>query len=200
MLDIDHGTYPFVTSSNTGTAGIPAGAGFPPGHIDRAIGIAKAYCTRVGEGPFPSELDGELGDAIRAAGNEYGATTGRPRRCGWFDAVAVRYGLALNGADGWVMTNLDVLSGFEELSVATSYVFDGQEVAEYPAHLPVLDGCEVRFETRPGWEADITGLRRYEDLPANARHYVEWVEELVGTPIVMLSIGPEREQVISRGL
>ena len=112
----------------------------------------------------------------------------------------MRYGLALNGADGWVMTNLDVLSGFEELSVATSYVFDDQEVAEYPAHLPVLDGCEVRFETRPGWEADITGLRRYEDLPANARRYVEWVEELVGTPIVMLSIGPERDQVISRGL
>ncbi|MAF64180.1 MAG: adenylosuccinate synthase [Planctomycetes bacterium] len=200
MLDIDHGTYPFVTSSNTGTAGIPAGAGFPPGHIDRAIGIAKAYCTRVGEGPFPSELRGETGDAIRAAGNEYGATTGRPRRCGWFDAVAVRYGLSLNGADGWVMTNLDVLSGFEELSVATSYVMDGEQTREYPAHLPALDGCEVRLETRPGWQEDISGLRCYEDLPASARSYVEWVEELIGTPIVMLSIGPEREQVISRGL
>ncbi|MDP6761745.1 MAG: adenylosuccinate synthase [Planctomycetota bacterium] len=200
MLDIDHGTYPFVTSSNTGTAGIPAGAGFPPGHIDRAIGIAKAYCTRVGEGPFPSELAGEVGEAIRAAGNEYGATTGRPRRCGWFDAVAVRYGLALNGADGWVMTNLDVLSGFDELSVATAYVVGGELTSEYPAHPPALDGCEVRYETRPGWEGDISGLRRYEDLPENARAYVEWVEELVGTPIVMLSIGPDREQVISRGL
>ncbi|MDP6538502.1 MAG: adenylosuccinate synthase [Planctomycetota bacterium] len=200
MLDIDHGTYPFVTSSNTGTAGIPAGAGFPPGHIDRAIGIAKAYCTRVGEGPFPSELAGEVGEAIRAAGNEYGATTGRPRRCGWFDAVAVRYGLALNGADGWVMTNLDVLSGFDELSVATAYVVGGELTSEYPSHPPALDDCEVRYETRPGWEGDISGLRRYEDLPENARAYVEWVEELVGTPIVMLSIGPDREQVISRGL
>jgi len=198
MLDIDHGTYPYVTSSNTGTAGIPAGAGFPPSWIDDAIGIAKAYCTRVGEGPFPSEERGARGQAIRDAGDEYGATTGRPRRCGWFDAVAVRYALALNGARRWVMTNLDVLSGFEEIPVATAYRVGERALAEYPAELTTLDGCRPVFESRPGWSEAIGAARRFEELPANARAYVEWVEERVGAEIVMLSVGPEREQVILR--
>ncbi len=200
LLDLDHGTYPYVTSSNTGVGGIGPGAGFPPSKIDRAIGIAKAYCTRVGEGPFPSEDHGAQGERLRELGCEYGATTGRPRRCGWFDAVSARYTLELNGADGWVMTNLDVLTSFEEIPVAVAYEARGERYAEYPASLPSLDGIEVVLEKRPGWKEDITGVRRYEDLPQAARAYVEWVEEAVGTPIVLLSVGPERDQVIPRGI
>jgi adenylosuccinate synthase len=200
MLDIDSGTYPFVTSSNTGANGIAAGASFPPRHIDRAIGIAKAYCTRVGEGPFPTEEAGAIGERIRVAGNEYGSTTGRPRRCGWFDAVAVRYALELSGADGWIMTNLDVLTGFEEIRAAGRYKIDGKECSVWPAHLPSMDQVEPLYERHRGWTEDITRVRRYEELPDRARAYVEWVEKEVGVPIVMLSVGPEREQVISRGL
>ena len=198
MLDIDAGTYPYVTSSNTGTAGIGAGASFPPQKIERSYGIAKAYCTRVGEGPFPSEETGEIGEKIRAAGNEFGATTGRPRRCGWLDAVALRYALELSGADGWVMTNLDVLSGFGEIGVATGYTRGSDEWTRYPAHLAGFEDVTTRVEMRPGWTEDITGVRVFEDLPDACRAYVEWVEECVGTPIVMLSVGPDREQVISR--
>ena len=203
LLDIDAGTYPFVTSSNTGTAGIPAGAGFPPGKIDKAIGIAKAYCTRVGEGPFPTELFDETGDRIREAGNEFGATTGRPRRCGWFDAPAVRYALELGGADGWIVTNLDVLAGLPEIQVAVGYRVDGQERADWPADRSSLEGVEPVYESRPGFSKtpeDLAGARRYEDLPDAARDYVEWLESVVGVPIVMISVGPEREQVIRRGL
>lgn len=199
MLDIDHGTYPYVTSSSTGTNGIPSGAAFPASKIDRSIGIAKAYCTRVGEGPFPTEDHGPDGEAIREAGHEYGATTGRPRRCGWFDAVAVRYALELNGADGLVMTNLDVLTGFEEIHVATSYERAGETFDSLPAGTP-LEEVEASLETHPGWTEDVTGVREYEDLPENTRRYVEWVESLIRVPIVMLSVGPDREQVISRGL
>jgi adenylosuccinate synthase len=200
MLDLDHGTYPFVTSSSTGVDGIAAGAGFPPQQIDQAIGIAKAYCTRVGEGPFPSEDKGPDGERLREVGNEYGATTGRPRRCGWLDAVALGYAFELNGATGWIMTNLDVLSAFDEIKVATSYRLDGERLAAFPAALSDLSRVEVEYTKRPGWGADITGVRRYEDLPAEARAYVEWVEEISSVPIVMLSVGPERDQVISRGL
>ena len=199
MLDIDHGTYPYVTSSNTGTNGIPSGAGFPARKIDRSIGIAKAYCTRVGEGPFPSEDHGPDGEAIREAGHEYGATTGRPRRCGWFDAVAVRYALDLNGADGLVMTNLDVLTGFEEIRVATSYTLGSESLDDLPAGTP-LEGVEAELKTHVGWTEDVTGVREFGALPENTRHYVEWVESLIGVPIVMLSVGPDREQVIPRGL
>ena len=199
LLDIDHGTYPFVTSSNTATGGIPSGAGFPAKHIERSVGIAKAYCTRVGEGPFPSEDHGPEGEAIRDAGNEYGATTGRPRRCGWFDAVAMRYSIELSGADGFVMTNLDVLTGFPELRCAVAYEHGGRRVEEYPAG---LDLSEVRpiYESRPGWTEDICGVREYADLPQAARDYVAWVEELVGAKVLMLSVGPDREQVIHLGL
>jgi adenylosuccinate synthase len=198
MLDIDLGTYPFVTSSHTGVGGIAAGAGFPPRRIDRAIGIAKAYCTRVGEGPFPSEEHGPEGARIREQGNEYGATTGRPRRCGWFDVLAVRYALELNGADGWIVTNLDVLSGFPEIHVVTGYEVDGRRFDEYPADLADLASVKPVHTTLPGWDEDLTALRDFGDLPPAARAYVEWLERAVGTPILMLSIGPERDQVIPR--
>jgi adenylosuccinate synthase len=203
MLDIDHGTYPYVTSSNTGVGGIAPGAGFPPNAIDAAYGVAKAYCTRVGEGPFPSELEGEAAERLRELGNEYGATTGRPRRCGWFDAVAARYALELNGATGLVMTNLDVLSGFDTVEVATRYDIPSRNetgVRDYPADLADLGDVRACFESHPGWMADLTGVRQYEDLPEAARHYVEWVEELIDLPIVMLSVGPERDQVVRRSL
>jgi adenylosuccinate synthase len=200
MLDIDAGTYPFVTSSNTGPDGISAGASFPPRQLDQILGIAKAYCTRVGEGPFPTELKNAMGDRIREAGHEYGATTGRPRRCGWFDAVAVRYALEIAGADGWIVTNLDVLTGFSEIRAAVRYRIDGQETRDWPAGASSVEHVEPIFSARPGWTEDITGVRRYEDLPAAARGYVEWLEGEVGTPIRMLSVGPDRSQVISRGL
>jgi adenylosuccinate synthase len=198
LLDIDHGSYPYVTSSNTGSDGIAAGAGFPARWLDRVVGIAKAYCTRVGEGPFPSEDHGADGVKIREAGNEYGATTGRPRRCGWFDVLAMRYSLELNGADGWIMTNLDVLDSFEEIKVATAYEVGGRLHREWPgAHVDLAD-VKVHMESARGWKTDITGVRRYEDLPALTRKYVEWVEKLVGVPIVMLSVGPDRDQIIPR--
>jgi len=198
MLDIDAGTYPFVTSSHTGAAGVAAGAGFPPRDLERVIGIAKAYCTRVGEGPFPSEDHGPDGERIRVAGNEYGATTGRPRRCGWFDVLAVRYALELNGADGWIVTNLDVLSGFKEIRVCTAYDVGGERRTEWPADLPDVEHVKPIHETLPGWDEDITGVREFADLPQAARDYVAWLEQRVGTPIVMLSVGPDRDQVIPR--
>jgi adenylosuccinate synthase len=198
LLDLDHGTYPFVTSSSTGVAGIAAGVGFPPNKVERAYGIAKAYCTRVGEGPFPTEDHGMDGTRLRDEGNEYGATTGRPRRCGWFDAVAMRYSLELNGADGWVMTNLDVLSAFSEIQVATSYTINGVEHRDYPGSAAELAAVQPNFQKHEGWQEDITGVREYGDLPQAARAYVEWVEEQVGVPIVLLSVGPERTQVIPR--
>jgi len=199
MLDIDSGTYPFVTSSNTGANGIASGASFPPRHIDRAIGIAKAYCTRVGEGPFPSEQANAIGDRIREAGHEYGATTGRPRRCGWFDALAVRYALELSGADGWIMTNLDVLTGFDSIQFAVAYRVDGRVARNWPADLASIEEVDPAYESHAAWSEDITGVRSFEDLPRPARDYVERVEREVGVPIVMLSVGPERSQVIPRG-
>jgi len=199
MLDLDHGTYPYVTSSNTGISSIGSGGGFPPNKLERVLGIAKAYCTRVGEGPFPSEDEGPSGVRLRDAGNEYGATTGRPRRCGWIDLVALRFALELNGATGWVMTNLDVLSGFEEIPVCVGYEYegrDGRDPGIFPGHLARLDGVKPVLEMRPGWGDDISGVRHYADLPRVVRDYVEWVEGQVGTPIDLLSVGPERDQVI----
>jgi adenylosuccinate synthase len=187
-----------VTSSSTGVDGVPAGAGFPARCIERAIGIAKAYCTRVGEGPFPAEEHGELGQRIREAGNEYGATTGRPRRCGWLDAPQMRYTLGWNGADSWIMTNLDVLSGFESIPVGVGYKIGNQAFAEYPAALPGIEQLEVVYQKFPGWTEDITAVRQYERLPRRCREYVEAVEQLIGVPIEMLSVGPERDQVIAR--
>ncbi|MBM3976660.1 MAG: adenylosuccinate synthase [Planctomycetes bacterium] len=198
LLDLDHGTYPYVTSSSTGTGGIAAGSGFPAAKLERAIGIAKAYCTRVGEGPFPSEDFGRDGEIIREVGHEYGSVTGRPRRCGWFDAVAMRYTLDFNGATSWIATNLDVLSAFDQIKICTSYQQGTRRYAEYPSDLPSLEGLGPIHETMPGWRDDITGVRRYRDLPAKARSYVERLEALVGVRTEMLSVGPERDQVIPR--
>jgi adenylosuccinate synthase len=198
MLDLDHGTYPFVTSSSTGVGGVASGAGFPPSRLDHVVGIAKAYCTRVGEGPFPSELANETGERLRAIGQEFGATTGRPRRAGWFDAVAVRYALELCGADGWIVTKLDILSGFDTLCVGTEYAVDGEVVQRYPANRPSVEGVEVRYREVPGWTEDISGVRRWEDLPERARAYVDLLEDLTGTPVEMVSVGPERDAVIRR--
>jgi adenylosuccinate synthase len=199
LLDIDAGTYPFVTSSNTGPNGISAGASFPPRNLDRIVGIAKAYCTRVGEGPFPTEQKNAIGERIREAGREYGATTGRPRRCGWFDAVAMRYAMDLAGADGWIVTNLDVLTGFEEVRAAAKYRIDGAETRDWPAGTSQVERVEPIFTALPGWKADLTAVRRYEDLPREARAYVEWMEQEVGAPVRMISVGPDRSQVIPRG-
>jgi len=201
LLDIDAGTYPFVTSSNTGPDGIAAGASFPPRQLDQILGIAKAYCTRVGGGPFPTELDwekeGTPGWHMSTVGAEKGVTTGR---CGWFDAVAVRYALDIAGADGWIVTNLDVLTGFPEIRAAVRYRVAGGETRDWPAEASSVERVEPVLTSRPGWTEDITGVRRYEDLPAAARAYVEWLEMEVGTPIRMLSVGPDRSQVIARGL
>jgi len=200
LLDIDHGTYPYVTSSNTGTAGIGTGAGFPPNRVERVIGIAKAYCTRVGEGPFPTEEKGPVGDKIREVGNEFGSVTGRPRRCGWLDLVALRYALDLNGATGLILTNLDVLSAFEEIPVCVAYELPGGERREeYPAGHARFEDLRPCYERHPGWRTEIGGVREYEDLPQAARDYVEWIEERIGVPIEMLSVGPERDAVIRRG-
>ncbi|MEM7310203.1 MAG: adenylosuccinate synthase [Planctomycetota bacterium] len=198
MLDVDHGTYPFVTSSNTGVHGIGPGVGFPPSRIDRAYGIAKAYCTRVGEGPFPSEDHGEGGERLRELGHEFGATTGRPRRCGWLDAVAIRYALEISGADGWILTKLDVLDAFEEIQVAVAYEIDGVRHETYPAAVSSIENVKPVYTTRRGWRTDLTAVRRFEDLPEAAQDYVRWLEREVGVPIVLISVGPERDQVIPR--
>jgi adenylosuccinate synthase len=200
LLDIDHGTYPFVTSSNTGTAGIGTGAGFPPHRVERVLGVAKAYCTRVGEGPFPSEDKGKDGETIREVGREFGSVTGRPRRCGWLDLVSLRYALDFNGATGLVLTNLDVLSVFDEIPVCVAYELEGRKGAltEYPSDLPALEGARARYEKKSGWKTDISNVRRYADLPRATREYVEWVERSIGIPIEMLSVGPERDAVIPR--
>ncbi|MEO1698169.1 MAG: adenylosuccinate synthase [Planctomycetota bacterium] len=198
MLDLDHGTYPYVTSSTTGPGGIPSGAGVPPQAVGRAIGIAKAYCTRVGEGPFPSELHGDAAERLRAAGHEYGTTTGRPRRAGHFDAVAVRYGLELAGAEGWIMTKADVLAGLGDLEVVVGYRIGGETYDRYPAHLASLDDLETVTETLQGWDEDISSVRDEALLPEATRAYVKRLEELVGAPVVMLSVGPERDAIVER--
>ncbi len=197
LLDLDAGTYPFVTSSWTGTWGIAGGTGFPARHLDRAYAVTKAYTTRVGEGPFPTELHGETGERLREAGNEYGATTGRPRRCGWFDILAARYAAELNGLDGVVVTNLDVLSGFHPLSVAVGYRLGNQTFDRYPAHLPVLDSMEPIYRQLDGWDEDITGCRSLDDLPQAAREYFQFLAEGLGVPVVQVSVGPERSQLLN---
>jgi adenylosuccinate synthase len=196
MLDLDAGTYPYVTSSWTGIAGIAGGSGFPPNRIDRALAVTKAYCTRVGEGPFPTELDDAVGLRLRDQGNEYGATTGRPRRCGWFDAVQARYACASNGLDGVFLTNLDVLSGFEQVGVGVGYRLPGGElVRDYPGQMSSVAGVEPVVEMLEGWEEDITGAQSLDDLPPSCRAYVAFLEEQMGTPVVSISVGPGREQM-----
>ena len=198
MLDLDHGSYPFVTSSNTVAGGACCGAGVGPRHIDAVLGIVKAYTTRVGEGPFPTEQFGTVADRLQTAGGEFGATTGRPRRCGWFDAVLARRSAALNSLSGLAVTKIDVLSGVEQLAVATAYEMDGSRITAPPSSVTELERCRPIYEYHQGWTEDVSGIRHYSDLPATARAYLERLEQLVGVPVQMVSVGPERSQVIVR--
>ena len=196
LLDIDHGTFPFVTSSNASGVGVCSGSGVPPRAIKRMIGVAKAYSTRVGGGPFPTELLDETGNKIREIGREYGTTTGRPRRCGWFDAVAVRYTARLSGADYLSLMMLDVLSHFEELKVCVAYEIDGERTDRRPCQPELMRRCKPVYETLPGWNQDVTSVRKLEDFPLKARQYMDRISELISVPLGVLSVGPDREQTI----
>jgi adenylosuccinate synthase len=198
FLDIDHGTYPYVTSSNCVAGAACTGAGIGPTRIDRVLGITKAYTTRVGGGPFPTEEKGEFGERLRKAGDEFGATTGRPRRCGYLDVVMLREAATVNGFTGFAINKLDVLSGQGTLKIATAYRIDGKLVQEFPMTLRELERAEPVYESLPGWQQDLRGARRYEDLPEAARSYVERVEALVGVPVELISIGPDRDETIVR--
>jgi len=196
MLDVDHGTYPYVTSSNTLAGAACGGGGIAPNRITGVIGITKAYTTRVGSGPFPTELIDDLGRKLREDGEEYGATTGRPRRCGWFDAVVGRHAVRLNGLNGLAITKLDVLTGLKRLKVCVAYKHEGQRLEDFPASLSALNVLEPIYEELPGWEEPISRARSLEDLPANARRYIACLEELTGTPSIMISVGARREDTI----
>ena len=195
-LDIDHGTYPFVTSSNTVSGNACCGAGIGPKEITGVVGIVKAYTTRVGSGPFPTELFDEIGDKIQKKGAEFGATTGRKRRCGWLDTVILRNAARLNGLTGLVITKLDVLDGLEDLKICTGYEYSGKIVRDFPASLNILGSCKPVYEILPGWPEDISDIRKLEDLPENAKKYLNRIEELTETPIDMVSVGPGREETI----
>lgn len=196
LLDVDHGTYPYVTSSNSSGVGISNGSGVPAKHITHTIGIVKAYSTRVGGGPFPTEQDNEHGQHLRDKGNEYGTVTRRPRRCGWLDAVALRYTSRLSGVDAISLMLMDVLSGLKEIKVCTAYELDGQTTTRFPSHVDDLRRVTPVYESLPGWEEDITGCRTMEELPENAIKYLDRVTELVGAPVQYVSVGPGREQTI----
>ncbi|MBT9438496.1 MAG: adenylosuccinate synthase [Desulfobacterales bacterium] len=195
-LDIDHGTYPYVTSSSTIAGNACSGAGVGPKKITGVIGIVKAYTTRVGEGPFPAELFDETGDAIQKKGVEFGATTGRKRRCGWLDTVILRNAVRLNGLTGIAITKLDVLDGLETVNICTSYEYNGKPVNNFPASLKKLAACKPVYETLPGWSEDISSIKKFEDLPQNTINYLKRVEELIETPINIVSVGPGRDETI----
>lgn len=198
MLDLDYGTYPFVTSSNPTAGGAYIGAGLPPKCIDQVIGITKAYVTRVGEGPFPTELDDAIGQRLRDVGREYGTTTGRPRRCGWLDMVALKHAVRVNGLDGLAITKLDVLSSFEEISLCVAYrnKNTGERFEHFPAQLSLLDDLEPVYETFAGWQEEITAVQDWDNLPNNAKVFLSRITQLTGVPIVMISVGPDRQQTI----
>ena len=198
MLDIDHGTYPYVSSSNATVGGVCAGLGIGPHAIGGVLGIVKAYTTRVGEGPLPTELSGEFGDALRESGQEYGASTGRPRRCGWFDAVVARYASRINGLEALALTKLDVLDGLGELKVCTGYRCDGTTLTDFPTDRATLDRCVPAYETLPGWTQPTASLQRFEELPPEARRYVEELERLTGLPVAIVSTGSDRKDTIIR--
>jgi adenylosuccinate synthase len=197
MLDIDFGTYPFVTSSNTGAGGVAAGAGVPPHSIDEVIGIVKAYTTRVGEGPFPTELFDENGKQLAEVGHEFGATTGRPRRCGWFDAVVARYSAMIGGINRWALMKLDVLDGFETIKVCTAYECDGETVETVPASISKLSRCKPVYEEFKGWNCSTAECTSFDELPEQAQKYVRWIEKLTDVPVSVLSVGPKRASTIS---
>lgn len=199
LLDVDHGTYPFVTSSHPTAGGASTGAGIGPTKITKVVGVAKAYTTRVGEGPFPTELTDATGDHIREAGHEFGTTTGRPRRCGWFDAVIVRYAVRVSGISSLALTKLDVLDGLEKLKICTGYKYNGEIIKEFPHSLKVLEQCRPIYEELDGWREKTSNVRSYNQLPANAKRYLERLEELVGAKIAMVAVGPKRDQTIPVG-
>jgi adenylosuccinate synthase len=198
LLDIDHGTYPYVTSSNASLGGVCTGLGVGPRAIDGVLGVVKAYTTRVGEGPLPTELTGDMGNRLRDSGNEYGAVTGRPRRCGWYDAVAVRYGVRINGLDALALTKLDVLDGLERIDICTAYRCGSRTLTEFPSDLSQLAACEPIYESMPGWDAPTKGARRFSDLPENARRYIARLEQVSGVPAAIVSTGSDRDDTILR--
>ncbi|MDC3415055.1 adenylosuccinate synthase [Aquibacillus sp. 3ASR75-11] len=194
MLDIDQGTYPFVTSSNPIAGGVTIGSGVGPSKINHVVGVSKAYTTRVGDGPFPTELNNETGDTIREVGNEYGTTTGRPRRVGWFDSVVVRHARRVSGITDLSLNSIDVLTGIPTLKICVAYKYKGEVMDEFPANLKVLAECEPVYEELPGWTEDITEKRSLHELPENARHYLERISQLTGIPLSVFSVGPDRSQ------
>jgi adenylosuccinate synthase len=198
LLDLDHGTFPYVTSSNSSSLGVPAGCGVPARRIDKYIGVAKAYTTRVGAGPFPTEQDNEIGQYIRDKGHEYGTTTGRPRRCGWFDAVAVAYSVQIGSIDALALLHLDTLGGLKELNLCAAYEIDGQRRTFFPANIDRLAQARPIYERMPGWDEDISQATTFNELPKNAQNYVLRLETLVGKPIEMIGVGPKRSQTIIR--
>ena len=198
MLCIDHGTYPFVTSSTPSASSVPVGAGISPKWIENVVGVAKAYCTRVGAGPFPTELFGDIAHHIREKGHEYGTVTGRPRRIGWFDAVVARYTARLAGIDYWALMLLDVLSGMDKVYICTAYECDGQLLKSPPSTISRVEKCKPVLEELPGWSEDISDIRDFDKLPQAARNYVKRIEEITGVPVGIISVGPDRTQTILR--
>lgn len=196
MLDIDYGTYPYVTASHPVSGGVPVGTGVAPKKIDKVVGIVKAYCTRVGEGPFPTEQRNAVGDKLREAGHEFGTVTGRPRRTGWLDAPVVRYAGELSGLDYMAITRLDILDGFDEIKMCVDYKYKGEILKEIPASLKVLAEVEPVYETFEGWKTSISHIRSYEELPANAKKYLERMAEVTGVPVGIVSVGPNRDETI----
>ncbi len=198
LLDIDHGTYPFVTSSNASIGGIITGSGIAANRINNVVGIMKAYFTRVGSGPFPTELNDALGEKIRTIGAEFGATTGRPRRCGWFDAVAAKYAVRINGLDAINLTKLDVLSGIPKIKIGVAYKYKGKRISEFPDEIEILEKCSVAYEEVQGWSENIAGAKKIAALPANCKKYIARLEKLIGVPVKFIGTGQKREEMIYR--
>lgn len=198
LLDIDHGTYPYVTSSYPTAGGACIGSGVGPTKIDQVVAVAKAYTSRVGDGPFPTELHDEMGDWLRERGHEYGTTTGRPRRCGWLDTVILRYSVRVSGLSGLAITKLDTLTGLKRIPICVAYRYEGKVLEELPHRLDVLAACEPVYEELPGWHEDISAVRRFEDLPKAARDYIRRIEELSGAPVVLISVGADRTATLER--
>jgi adenylosuccinate synthase len=198
MLDIDHGTFPFVTSANVSALGMPAGSGVPAKMVNEFVGVAKAYTTRVGAGPFPTELDNQIGQFIRDKGHEYGTTTGRPRRCGWFDAVVASYSVAIGAIDSVAIMHLDTLTGLDELKICTGYEIEGKKTSFFPANIVKLAKAKCVYQTLPGWKEDITGVNDFGRLPSNAQSYIAFIEKVIKCPVTMIGVGPNRTQTIIR--
>lgn len=196
LLDVDFGTFPYVTSSNSSAGGACTGTGLSPMKIDHVMGVMKAYATRVGSGPFPTELLGQTGEDLRQAGHEFGATTGRPRRCGWLDLVAMKFSVVINGIDSIALTKLDVLSGMETIKVCTGYKYKGEVLDQFPAEIKTLEECEPVYTDMDGWKEDITGVKTYDELPVNARKYVQYISDFLGVKYSLISLGTDREQTI----